>query len=85
MLSAHEVLLKTWDLLSFLGDLNKRDGCHLGNRGSSSHGRKDEDDNELSFVGLGSVWQAPLYEMSLHFYSQNKQGEDEGWFFNSRN
>eukprot|EP00268_Persea_americana_P042100 TRINITY_DN4208_c1_g1_i8.p1 TRINITY_DN4208_c1_g1~~TRINITY_DN4208_c1_g1_i8.p1 ORF type:complete len:426 (-),score=64.60 TRINITY_DN4208_c1_g1_i8:198-1475(-) len=73
LLTAHEALLGAWDLLSFLSDL-KRDGCHLGNKGSS-HERKD---NELSFVGLGSVWQAPLYEMSLHFYSQKKQGGDEG-------
>ncbi|KAF8409908.1 hypothetical protein HHK36_002427 [Tetracentron sinense] len=75
LLRAHEALLDSTDLLSSLCDL-KRDFC-------SSNESKDvspcvEKPVEQSFVELGSVWQAPLYEISLHFNPQNKQIEDEG-------
>ncbi|XP_077248271.1 methyltransferase MT-A70 family protein isoform X2 [Tasmannia lanceolata] len=74
LLRAHEAFMGATDLLSFICSL-KGDRC-------PSTGNKDitniVQDMEPSFVELGRIWQAPLYEISLFSHSQNKLEKDEG-------
>ncbi|GAY43134.1 hypothetical protein CUMW_072170 [Citrus unshiu] len=55
LLIAHEALLAAIDLLNFVGKLN-------GDFGSSMKCGVEE-----SFIELGRVWQAPMYEITLNF------------------
>lgn len=76
LLRAHEVLLGTKDLLMCISNLKSSDD-------SSSNGTKVsyvEEDLKQSFVELGSVWQAPLYEISLNYHLKAKPIEDSGQF-----
>lgn len=60
LLIAHEALLAAIDLLNFVGKLN-------GDFGSSMKCGVEE-----SFIELGRVWQAPMYEITLNFNQCNK-------------
>lgn len=60
LLIAHEALLAANDLLNFVGKLN-------GGFGSSMKCGVEE-----SFIELGRVWQAPMYEITLNFNQCNK-------------
>lgn len=60
LLKAHEALLAATDLLTVMGELN-RDYVS-----STGYGI------EQSFIELGRVWQAPLYEITLKFNQCNK-------------
>lgn len=65
-MKAHECLLGANDLLVNLRKLRSDDltisGC----------GRLRDNDDECSFVELGSVWQAPLFEISLYVNQDNR-------------
>lgn len=62
LIKAHECLLEANDLLLTLRKL-RNDDC-------STFDPKSTD--EQSFVELGSVWQAPMFEISLHSYQDCK-------------
>lgn len=38
-------------------------------------------EEEFSFVELGSLWQAPFYEIFLHFVTPKTEHISEGMFF----
>ncbi|KAG2303308.1 hypothetical protein Bca52824_031959 [Brassica carinata] len=57
---AYEWLLRETELLSLVKGLSSYDGDGLLRT-------KCCDDDEVSFVELGGVWQAPLYEITLSF------------------
>ncbi|KAI3978778.1 hypothetical protein MKX01_015953 [Papaver californicum] len=68
LLKAHEVLLGAKDLLHCISNLKSDVGdddsiCSNGIRELSCI----EDGKKQSFVELGSVWQAPLYEISVNY------------------
>lgn len=65
---AHAALLVDGELLEILRSLRK-DGESLEKR----------DGSELNFVELGSVWQAPLYEIILNLCQDHIFTENEGW------
>nr|XP_043638708.1 methyltransferase-like protein 2 isoform X2 [Erigeron canadensis] len=65
LIKAHECLLKTNDVLLYLK--NDDDEYATANGGRSVN-------DEHSFVELGSVWQAPLYEISLYQNDVPKEG-----------
>ncbi|XP_062024032.1 methyltransferase-like protein 2 isoform X2 [Rosa rugosa] len=67
LLKAHESLIRTSEVLEVMSNLR---GC-LGPE-TSSPGVKQ------SFVELAQVWQAPLYEITLNFHTNYKEGEDGG-------
>lgn len=71
LLKAHEALLGNVDLLETLRNL-----------------RSDEPSGgtsvEQSFVELGSVWQAPLYEITLNFHNPNQVSQNGGWAFSEK-
>ncbi|KAL5715144.1 DNA-3-methyladenine glycosylase I [Ranunculus cassubicifolius] len=69
LLKAHEALLKDSDILSVLSDLRRNGGC--SEVGSSK-------ESVLSFIELGSVWQAPMYEISLCFGTKENQVDSKG-------
>ncbi|XP_072979047.1 methyltransferase-like protein 2 isoform X2 [Typha angustifolia] len=66
LLRAHRALLEASDLLGMLSKII--------DNGSSSHCRRRAD--EVNFVELGKLWQAPLFEMSL--CSRAPNNVDEG-------
>ncbi|XP_042507525.1 methyltransferase-like protein 2 [Macadamia integrifolia] len=72
LLGAYEAFLGAAGLLSFLPNMkgDPVEDEHL----VTSVGREVEQ----SLLELGSVWQAPLYEISLHFRRQNRLAEDGG-------
>ncbi|KAF5195675.1 Methyltransferase-like protein [Thalictrum thalictroides] len=59
LLRAHEALLGAKDVMSVLCNLRKNCCCSSIQTQSSVP----------SFIDLGSVWQAPMYEISMHFHS----------------
>ncbi|CAN8312568.1 unnamed protein product [Cochlearia groenlandica] len=68
----YESFLRKTELLSLMKGLsNDDDGSGLLN--------KCREDDELSFVELGGVWQAPLYEitMNLNLHCDNEEKRDE--------
>ncbi|PRQ26990.1 putative mRNA (2'-O-methyladenosine-N(6)-)-methyltransferase [Rosa chinensis] len=67
LLKAHESLIRTSEVLEVMSNLR---GC-LGPETSSPG-------VEQSFVELAQVWQAPLYQITLNFHTNYKQGEDGG-------
>lgn len=73
LVKAHECLLGATDLLAYLSNLR-------GNDCSNEGYREPLLGAEQSFIELGSVWQAPLYEISLNINHQN-EGEDGGSSF----
>ncbi|XP_043709424.1 methyltransferase-like protein 2 isoform X2 [Telopea speciosissima] len=75
LLGAYEAFLETVGLLSFLPNI--KDDPHYSVENEhlvTSVGREIGQ----SLFELGSVWQAPLYEISLHFRPQNRLAEDGG-------
>ncbi|KAJ4965216.1 hypothetical protein NE237_017065 [Protea cynaroides] len=73
LLGAYEAFLGAGDLLSFLPDIKGDPRSSVENEHLVMSVGKE---TELSFIELGSVWQAPLYEISLHFRGQNKLAEE---------
>ncbi|KAA8537665.1 hypothetical protein F0562_027345 [Nyssa sinensis] len=71
LLKAHEFLLGATDLLATMRNL-RSDGCSLGECTDSFSQRVEQ-----SFVELGSIWQAPLYEITLNFH-HHKPNEGGG-------
>ncbi|KAI3504797.1 hypothetical protein L1887_26516 [Cichorium endivia] len=61
LIKAHELLLGANDLLLNLGKLRSDDEFSTSDSEQSTVGS-----DEHSFVELGSVWQAPLFEISLY-------------------
>lgn len=72
LLKAHEALIEATDLLKVLRNL-RNDGCAVGECKELS-----EESSELSFMELGSVWQAPLYEIVLNYYQDDKTFHNGG-------
>ncbi|OVA18650.1 MT-A70-like [Macleaya cordata] len=73
LLRAHEVLLEAKDLLLSIRNLKIDDDS------SSSLGIDEEEDSKQSFIELGSVFQAPFYEISLYYPLKTKPTEDAGY------
>ncbi|KAG9440909.1 hypothetical protein H6P81_021074 [Aristolochia fimbriata] len=73
LLKAYEAFLGRKNLLSFVFN-SKKDGSYPVRNENMP---QLQDDNELSFVDLGSVWQAPFYEMSLRFLEKDKLGKGD--------
>ncbi|XP_034676886.1 methyltransferase-like protein 2 isoform X2 [Vitis riparia] len=69
LLKAHESLLEATDLLSVICNL-RNDVCSL------TESEESLPIVEQSFVELGRVWQAPLYEIILHFHQHCKPSGD---------
>lgn len=63
-MSAYESFQRATDLLHFLPSLLKEDDS-----------MPDKCDAELNFIELGSLWQAPLYEISLSLPMENIPAE----------
>ncbi|XP_021720366.1 methyltransferase-like protein 2 isoform X2 [Chenopodium quinoa] len=76
LVKAHEELLRAKELLDVICELNcEIDGwerCVDLNSG----GINEED--EISFIELGKVWQAPLYEIALDYTQASKQVQVNG-------
>ncbi|OIT30375.1 PREDICTED: methyltransferase-like protein 2 [Nicotiana attenuata] len=72
LLKAHKTLLEATDLLKVLRNL-RNDGCAVGECKELS-----EESSELSFMELGSVWQAPLYEIALNYHQDDKTFHNGG-------
>ncbi|XP_057503912.1 methyltransferase-like protein 2 isoform X1 [Actinidia eriantha] len=72
LLKAHEALLAATDLLKFVRNL-RSDGCSPEECGDLLLPSLEQ-----SFVELGSVWQAPLYEITLNFPQYSEPTEDGG-------
>ncbi|XP_039119565.1 methyltransferase-like protein 2 isoform X4 [Dioscorea cayenensis subsp. rotundata] len=64
LVSAYESFQRATDLLHFLPSLLKEDDS-----------MPDKCDTELNFIELGSLWQAPLYEISLSLPMENIPAE----------
>ncbi|XP_076954746.1 methyltransferase-like protein 2 [Bidens hawaiensis] len=64
LIKAHESLLRANDLLPYLGNLRVDDGGTFDPKSAVVS-------DEQSFVELGSVWQAPLFEISLHLNQED--------------
>ncbi|CAN4093806.1 unnamed protein product [Withania somnifera] len=80
LLKAHEALLAATHLLKVLRNL-RDDGyaveeCKELSKGSSEELSKES--SELSFMELGGVWQAPLYEIVLNYYQDDKTSKNGG-------
>lgn len=75
LLKAHEALLKSSELLEIVKNL-RNVGC--------DEERHETDvisqDSELDFVEVGSVWQAPLYEITLNFHKDEMMVKNAGAF-----
>lgn len=74
LLKAHESLLRASNLLEIMGNLRDGSGsspskCRVSSSAAS----------ERSFVELGRVWQAPLYEITLKLHPTSEANEDRGW------
>lgn len=74
---AHEALLGDSELLGVLRSL-RRDGCTTEVEYGESLLKRQA--NEINFVELGSVWQAPLCEITLNIPKDNNVAENEGFF-----
>ncbi|GMP81207.1 hypothetical protein CsSME_00035995 [Camellia sinensis var. sinensis] len=72
LLKAHEALLGATDLLAIIRNL-RSDGCSSEDCGDLVSPSTDQ-----SFVELGSVWQAPLYEITLNFPQFCEPTQDGG-------
>ncbi|KAK4352011.1 hypothetical protein RND71_027529 [Anisodus tanguticus] len=72
LLKAHEVLLEATDLLKVLRNL-RNDGRAVGECKELS-----QESSELSFMELGGVWQAPLYEIILNYQRDDKMFQNGG-------
>lgn len=70
LLKAHESLLAATQLLQNLSNLRNEKEC-LGELIS-------KETTELNFVELGSVWQAPLYEICLNVQEDGAIVENSG-------
>lgn len=71
LLKAHESLLEATDLVKVLRNLR--------NNGYAVGGCKElSQESELSFLGLGDVWQAPLFEIILNYQQDDKTLQNEG-------
>ncbi|CAA3009102.1 methyltransferase 2 [Olea europaea subsp. europaea] len=74
LLKAHEALLKSSELLEIVKNL-RNVGC--------DEERHETDvisqDSELDFVEVGSVWQAPLYEITLNFHKDEMMVKNAGF------
>lgn len=79
MLKAHEALLEATDLLKVLRNL-RNDGCAVGECKELS-----QETSELSFMELGGVWQAPLYEIVLNYQQDDKTLQNGGLVYFTRN
>ncbi|CAA0819100.1 Methyltransferase-like protein 2 [Striga hermonthica] len=67
LLRAHEALLGTTQLLEALRDLrNDMENCN---------GESISKENEVDFVEIGRVWQAPFYEIFLKHHEDNTSVE----------
>lgn len=75
LLKAHESLMEATDLLSAICNL-RNDVCSL------TENEESLPKVENSFVELGKVWQAPLYEITLHFHQCCKPSDDGGLYLN---
>ncbi|KAH7665436.1 MT-A70-like protein [Dioscorea alata] len=64
LVSAYESFQRATNLLHFLPSLLKGDDS-----------MSDKSDTELNFIELGSLWQAPLYEISLGLPMENISAE----------
>lgn len=74
LLKAHEALLGATELLKVVRNLRCEE-CTDEERRELS-----QQSCELSFVDLGSVWQAPLYEIVLNYQEGDAHIENEGMF-----
>ncbi|XP_055834477.1 methyltransferase-like protein 2 isoform X2 [Solanum dulcamara] len=72
LLKAHESLLEATDILKVLRNL-RNDGCAVGECKELS-----QESSELSFMELGGVWQAPLYEIILNYQQDDKTLQNGG-------
>ncbi|CAI9284216.1 unnamed protein product [Lactuca saligna] len=72
LMKAHELLLGANDLLLNLGKLRSDDDSPTSDCEQSM-----VESDEHSFVELGSVWQAPLFEISLYPHKDYKPTQDE--------
>ncbi|KAL7600277.1 hypothetical protein Lser_V15G21897 [Lactuca serriola] len=72
LMKAHELLLGANDLLLNLGKLRSDDDSPTSDCEQSMVAS-----DEHSFVELGSVWQAPLFEISLYPHQDYKPTQDE--------
>lgn len=70
LLKAHEALLGASELLKILRNLRGDEEEHCGESTSAEHA--------LNFVDLGSVWQAPFYEIVLKFGDDGDAVENGG-------
>lgn len=77
LLKACESLRRATDLLEVISKL--RDGSDSGSSSSKSRGSGSSSSTvEHSFIELGRVWQAPLYEITLKFHPSNDRNEAGG-------
>ncbi|KAG8389971.1 hypothetical protein BUALT_Bualt01G0034900 [Buddleja alternifolia] len=72
LLKAHEELLGASELLEILRNLRRNDGEEFDGESIS------KESEELDFVELGSVWQAPLYEIVLKVVEDGEAVKDAG-------
>ncbi|MCD7453425.1 hypothetical protein HAX54_020893 [Datura stramonium] len=72
LLKAHESLLEATDLLKVLRIL-RNGGFAVGECMELS-----QESSELSFMELGGVWQAPLFEIVLKYYQDDKTVQNGG-------
>ncbi|XP_062098346.1 methyltransferase-like protein 2 isoform X2 [Humulus lupulus] len=71
LLKASESLLRATDLLEVMNNLRDGSGSsYLKNRGLSSSSTSARE----SFIELGRVWQAPLYEITLKLHPNETRG-----------
>lgn len=71
--SAYEAFVKDPNSLSILQCLKGSHGCHV----RTNHALEITDkcgESNASFVELGKLWQAPLYEMSLYSCARKENG-----------
>ncbi|KAM3304744.1 methyltransferase-like protein 2 isoform X1 [Capsicum chacoense] len=73
LLKAHEALLEATDILKVLRNL-RNDGCVVRECKELS-----KESSELSLMELGGVWQAPMYEIVLNYYHDDKTFQNEGF------
>lgn len=75
LVKAHEELLRAKELLDVICELNCEikgwECCYGGTN-------EDGEEEEVSFIELGKVWQAPLYEIALDFAQANEQVQENG-------
>ncbi|CAI9753435.1 unnamed protein product [Fraxinus pennsylvanica] len=74
LLKAHEALLKSSELLEIVKNL-RNVGCDEERYETNVISQ----DRELDFVEVGSVWQAPLYEITLNFHQDEMMVKNAGF------